>query len=113
MTRTEQLQARFEAAFMPNYGVPPVALVRGEGCQVWDADGNQYTDLIAGIAVGISVLSAGIAVTAIRSSRKTAREQTALQAKLTAIEEERWEEERERLQQEDEAVRRAQLDARV
>src|SRR5215472_3905532 len=36
---------------MPNYGVPPVALVRGEGCQVWDADGNQYTDLIAGIAV--------------------------------------------------------------
>src|SRR5439155_1064465 len=25
--------------------------VRGEGCQVWDADGNQYTDLIAGIAV--------------------------------------------------------------
>ncbi len=70
-------------------------------------------NLIAGIAVGISVLSAGIAVTAIRSSRKTAREQTALQAKLTAIEEERWEEERERLQQEDEAVRRAQLDARV
>src|SRR6266567_496665 len=36
---------------MPNYGVPPVALVRGEGCQVWDADGNSYTDLIAGIAV--------------------------------------------------------------
>src|SRR5499426_451531 len=36
---------------MPAYGVPPVALVRGEGCQVWDADGRQYTDLIAGIAV--------------------------------------------------------------
>ena len=51
MSRTAELQARFEAAFMPNYGVPPVALVRGEGCQVWDADGNQYTDLIAGIAV--------------------------------------------------------------
>ena len=51
MTATQRLQARFEAVFMPNYGVPPVALVRGEGCQVWDADGNQYTDLIAGIAV--------------------------------------------------------------
>src|SRR5215475_9728669 len=51
MTATQQLQERFEAAFMPNYGVPPVALVHGEGCQVWDADGNQYTDLIAGIAV--------------------------------------------------------------
>jgi acetylornithine/N-succinyldiaminopimelate aminotransferase len=48
---TARLQARFEAALMPNYGVPPVALVRGEGCRVWDADGREYTDLIAGIAV--------------------------------------------------------------
>ena len=51
MTATERLQARFEAALMPNYGTPPVALVRGEGCRVWDADGREYTDLIAGIAV--------------------------------------------------------------
>jgi acetylornithine/N-succinyldiaminopimelate aminotransferase len=51
MNATQQLQARYEAALMPNYGVPPVALARGEGCQVWDADGIQYTDLIAGIAV--------------------------------------------------------------
>src|SRR5580692_6249771 len=48
---TQRLQARFEAVFMPNYGIPPVALVRGDGCQVWDADGREYTDLIAGIAV--------------------------------------------------------------
>jgi hypothetical protein len=46
-------------------------------------------NLIAGIGIGISVLSAGTAVVAIRSSRKTAREQTALQAKLAAIEVER------------------------
>ena len=51
MSATEQLQARFAAALMPTYGVPPVALVRGDGCQVWDADGREYTDLIAGIAV--------------------------------------------------------------
>jgi acetylornithine/N-succinyldiaminopimelate aminotransferase len=51
MTATEELQARFAAAMMPTYGIPPVALVRGEGCLVWDADGRQYTDLIAGIAV--------------------------------------------------------------
>src|SRR5215831_3574284 len=51
MSATEDLQGRFQAALMPTYGVPPVALVRGEGCQVWDADGRQYTDLIAGIAV--------------------------------------------------------------
>jgi len=51
MSATEQLQARFEAALMPTYGVPPLALVRGDGCRVWDADGREYTDLIAGIAV--------------------------------------------------------------
>jgi acetylornithine aminotransferase len=36
---------------MPNYGLPPVAIRRGTGCRVWDADGRQYLDLIAGIAV--------------------------------------------------------------
>ncbi|MGD0377693.1 MAG: acetylornithine transaminase [Streptosporangiaceae bacterium] len=51
MSITEQLQARFAGALMPNYGIPPVALVRGEGCRVWDADGREYTDLLAGIAV--------------------------------------------------------------
>jgi acetylornithine aminotransferase len=45
------LRKRFEAAIMPNYGVPPVALARGEGCRVWDVDGNAYLDLIGGIAV--------------------------------------------------------------
>ncbi|GIH94407.1 acetylornithine aminotransferase [Planobispora siamensis] len=45
------LYDRFEAAFMPNYGVPPVALARGEGCEVWDVDGNRYLDMIGGIAV--------------------------------------------------------------
>jgi acetylornithine aminotransferase len=52
MTETTQtLRARFESAFMPNYGVPPVALARGEGCGVWDVDGRRYLDLIGGIAV--------------------------------------------------------------
>src|SRR5580698_3045785 len=36
---------------MPNYGVPPLAISRGQGCRVWDADGREYLDLIAGIAV--------------------------------------------------------------
>jgi acetylornithine aminotransferase len=45
------LRRRFEAVMMPNYGVPPVALARGEGCRVWDTDGNAYLDLIGGIAV--------------------------------------------------------------
>lgn len=33
------------------YGRFPIALVRGQGCQVWDADGKRYLDLVAGLAV--------------------------------------------------------------
>jgi acetylornithine aminotransferase len=51
MNETEALQKRFAAALMPNYGVPPLAISRGQGCRVWDADGREYLDLIAGIAV--------------------------------------------------------------
>ncbi|MEU7857817.1 acetylornithine transaminase [Nonomuraea sp. NPDC049141] len=45
------LRDRFEQAFMPNYGVPPIALARGEGTRVWDVDGKEYLDFIGGIAV--------------------------------------------------------------
>jgi acetylornithine/N-succinyldiaminopimelate aminotransferase len=48
---TSSLQDRYGAVMMPNYGTPPLALARGEGCVVWDADGNSYLDLLGGIAV--------------------------------------------------------------
>ena len=51
MSATDELRKRFEAALMPNYGLPQVALTRGQGCRVWDADGREYLDLFAGIAV--------------------------------------------------------------
>ena len=51
VTETETLQQRWDAVLMRNYGTPPIALVRGEGCRVWDADGRDYLDLLAGIAV--------------------------------------------------------------
>jgi acetylornithine/N-succinyldiaminopimelate aminotransferase len=51
VSETEALQKRFAAALMPNYGLPPVAISRGAGCRVWDPDGREYLDLIAGIAV--------------------------------------------------------------
>ncbi len=51
MSETEALQKRFAAAIMPNYGLPPVAISRGAGCLVWNPDGREYLDLIAGIAV--------------------------------------------------------------
>jgi acetylornithine aminotransferase len=50
-TGTAALQARWDATLMRNYGTPPVALVAGHGCRVTDADGREYLDLIAGIAV--------------------------------------------------------------
>jgi acetylornithine/N-succinyldiaminopimelate aminotransferase len=51
VSETDVLRKRYEAALMPNYGIPAVALVRGDGCRVWDADGREYLDLFAGIAV--------------------------------------------------------------
>ncbi|RVW05768.1 acetylornithine transaminase [Rhodococcus xishaensis] len=53
MTTTADLQQRWSGALMNTYGVPRVALVRGEGAVVTDADGKQYLDLLAGIAVNI------------------------------------------------------------
>ncbi len=35
----------------PTYGRYPIALVRGEGCRVWDADGKEYLDFVSGLAV--------------------------------------------------------------
>jgi acetylornithine/N-succinyldiaminopimelate aminotransferase len=42
---------RWQASLMNNYGVPPLALVRGAGAEVWDVDGRRYLDLVGGIAV--------------------------------------------------------------
>jgi acetylornithine/N-succinyldiaminopimelate aminotransferase len=51
VSSNEELTKRWAAVMMPNYGVPPIALARGEGTRVWDADGRDYLDLYAGIAV--------------------------------------------------------------
>jgi acetylornithine aminotransferase len=42
---------RYAKSLMGVYGRPKKVLTRGEGCYVWDADGNRYLDLLAGIAV--------------------------------------------------------------
>ncbi len=38
---------------LPVYARQPLVIVRGEGCWVWDEDGNRYLDLVAGIAVNV------------------------------------------------------------
>jgi acetylornithine/N-succinyldiaminopimelate aminotransferase len=40
----------FDAHVMATYGRFPLALVRGSGCQVWDDQGREYLDFVAGIA---------------------------------------------------------------
>ncbi|WP_392894018.1 acetylornithine transaminase [Streptomyces sp. LN699] len=50
-TGNQRFAARWQRTLTDNYGTPAVALVRGEGAQVWDADGKQYTDFVGGIAV--------------------------------------------------------------
>ena len=42
---------RWQSALMDNYGTPALMLVRGEGARVWDDEGREYVDLVAGIAV--------------------------------------------------------------
>ncbi len=53
MTSTEDIQQRWSAVMMNNYGVPPVALASGSGAVVTDVDGKSYLDLLGGIAVNI------------------------------------------------------------
>ena len=48
---TVDLQRRWEAALMANYGTPTLALARGAGAEVWDTDGRRYLDLLGGVAV--------------------------------------------------------------
>lgn len=42
---------RYRSALLNAFGPPQRVLVRGEGARVWDADGTEYLDLLAGIAV--------------------------------------------------------------
>ncbi|OIK00682.1 acetylornithine transaminase [Streptomyces colonosanans] len=51
MTANEELTQRWQGALMNNYGTPRLPLVRGEGARLWDADGKEYIDFVAGIAV--------------------------------------------------------------
>jgi len=42
---------RYAASLMNTFGPPKLTLVRGEGAHVWDDRGNEYVDLLGGIAV--------------------------------------------------------------
>jgi acetylornithine/N-succinyldiaminopimelate aminotransferase len=42
---------RYARALMNAFGPPKLVLTRGKGAHVWDVDGNEYVDLLGGIAV--------------------------------------------------------------
>lgn len=47
----QQWVERSDKVIMKTYGRYPIVPVRGEGCRLWDADGNEYLDFLAGVAV--------------------------------------------------------------
>ena len=53
MSNTETGMQRWKSSIMDNYGTPQLVLERGQGARVWDVDGREYVDFLAGIAVNI------------------------------------------------------------
>ena len=53
MTKVQELQQRWSAVMMDNYGTPALALATGQGAMVTDQDGRSYLDLLGGIAVNL------------------------------------------------------------
>jgi len=48
---SQQWIEKADKYLMKNVGRYPLVPARGEGCRVWDADGREYLDFLAGIAV--------------------------------------------------------------
>ena len=40
-----------EKYYLPVFGRYPMVMELGQGCRVWDNEGNEYVDAFAGIAV--------------------------------------------------------------
>jgi acetylornithine/N-succinyldiaminopimelate aminotransferase len=51
MSTGDDWQQRYAGALMNAFGQPKLVLTRGRGAHVWDADGNEYVDLLGGLAV--------------------------------------------------------------
>ncbi|HEY6801384.1 MAG TPA: acetylornithine transaminase [Agromyces sp.] len=51
MNDVDGWRSRFDRSMMRSLGTPLAKLERGHGTRVWDSDGNEYLDFLAGIAV--------------------------------------------------------------
>jgi acetylornithine/N-succinyldiaminopimelate aminotransferase len=86
--------SRYSSSLLGVFGTPQRVLVRGAGCLVWDADGNEYLDLLGGIAVNAlghahpfvtSVISSQLATLGHVSNFFTSPTQIALAEKLLEL----------------------------
>lgn len=48
---SQQWIEKSDRYIMRTYGRYPIVPVKGQGCRVWDADGNEYLDFLGGVAV--------------------------------------------------------------
>lgn len=51
MNMSREIMEAADRVIAGTYRRFPVVFVRGKGCLLWDAEGNEYTDFVAGIAV--------------------------------------------------------------
>ncbi|SBW06394.1 Acetylornithine aminotransferase [uncultured delta proteobacterium] len=51
MSRFDEIKQREESLLCRTYGRYPIAVQSGKGSRLWDFDGKEYVDLLAGIAV--------------------------------------------------------------
>ena len=66
ISKSQAIIDLFDEYVIPNYRRYPVALVRGEGSHVWDADGRRYLDLFPGWGCNILGYSPPAVVKAIQ-----------------------------------------------
>ena len=52
MATQAQIVEATKKYLIPSYGRVPVAMVRGSGARIWDADGKEYIDFFAGFGAG-------------------------------------------------------------
>ncbi len=55
MAKQDELIEATKGLLMPNYGPPLLAVARGAGSRLWDADGKEYIDFFAGFGAGGAV----------------------------------------------------------
>ncbi len=53
MSDTSELLLQASEVLIPNYARQPVVMIRGQGAELWDSEGNHYIDLFAGFGAGI------------------------------------------------------------